>query len=120
MSEVPGDKIVDLIEGSDRHMHGVRHKFAVKYPSRNVSFRQNSDLIHKIQVVHSSQQLQVTGTMRFVYAFDLASNKDRTARPILSELALEPSDSKIASERITVIQIRADHRSFEVEAEFHL
>ena len=58
--------------------------------------------------------------MRFIDSFDLSANQDRAARPILSELALEPSDSKIASERITVIQIRADHRSFEIEAEFNL
>ena len=115
MAEIPGDKIIDLVKRSERHMHGVGNKFPVKNPAGNITFGQDGDLFGKVEAVKIFNYLEVTGAVRFVDTFKLALDEDRAVNLILRQFVLEPADGQIAAKRIAIVQVRADDRCFKIQ-----
>src|SRR5262249_61952376 len=92
---------------------------AMKYPTRNISVGQNRRFLADLELRHIADQIQVSRPPRLLGAFELSDNQRRNVRRIISELVLPPAYGQVAPERFAVVQIRADHRSLEVQTLLH-
>ena len=116
VAEVPRDEIIDLVKRSQRHVNCVRNELSMKYPPRNISFRENGDLFGKIKAIEVFDYFEVTCAVRLVDTLQLTLNQDRTVNLVFREFVLKPTDGQIAAKRIAIVEIRSDDRCLKIKA----
>lgn len=120
MAEIPGDEVIDLVDGRDGNVDGVGDIFTVKDAAVDVAVSEYGNLVGELELVERFDEVEAAGAIRFGDAFDLTLDHDRAARTVLRKFMLPPAYRQIAPERFSVVQICTDDGGFEIEAEFHL
>lgn len=100
-------------------MDRVGNELSVKYSARDIPFSKDSDLFGKFQSFKVLDDLEISGTVRFVNAFKFTLNEYRSKRPILRKLVFEPADGQVPPKRITIVEIGPDDGSFKIKAKLH-
>lgn len=57
--------------------------------------------------------------MRFGHTLEFTPDEYRAKDRVFAHFVFPPADGQVATERFVIVEISADGRSFDVEAEFH-
>jgi len=114
MAEIPRDEIIDLVKRCKGHVNGIGNVLAVKDAALDIALGEDRDLLGEFELFERFDKVQIAAAVRLVYSFELTLDKDRAACTILGKLVLPPTDSHIAAKGLTVVEVGADDRGFNV------
>src|SRR5215510_15208297 len=100
-------------------MQCVSDVLAMKNSAGHVTVGEDRALFSKVNLFETIDQLQVRGAVRLFDPLQLTHDEWRNDCAILRQLMLPPTDRQITTKRLSVIEIRANHRRFEICARFH-
>lgn len=75
MAEIPGDEVIELIDGGDGVMHGVREEAAVDDAAFDVAFGEDGGLFRDVELVRLLSEVEVAGAVRFGKMFEFAADQ---------------------------------------------
>jgi hypothetical protein len=75
MTEVPGDQIIHFMDRSNSDVQRIGDVLAMKNPTRNITFSQDSCLFSQLNLFEGPNQIQVRRPVRLGNSFKLTLNQ---------------------------------------------
>lgn len=84
VAEVPGDKVIDLVDRGDGEMDGVGDVFAAKDATVDIAVGEDRGFLGQVELVEGLDEIQITCAMRFGQAFEFSLDHDRAKRAVFA------------------------------------
>ena len=109
MAEVPGHQIINLVKRRKGNVNRVGNVLAMENASGNISVGENCDFIRQLNLFEWSDEFKILTLMRFRNPFNFPSDEWRDHGTIIVHLVFPPANRQVATKRLTVVQVSANH-----------
>src|SRR5215210_620584 len=96
-------------------MQGICYVLAVKNAALDVAICKYRGFFAYLVLRHSAHKIQVSSPLRLARPLKLPYDERRDVGSVIGKLVLPPSDGQVASKRLVVVEIGADHRRFQIQ-----
>src|ERR1043166_5058467 len=107
------------MKGSNCDVQSISDVLTVKNSARDITLSENCRFVGQFNLLKILDEFQVRRSMWFRKPLELANDERRDHSSIFRQFVLPPANRQVATERLTIIEIGSDDRSFEVSALLH-
>src|SRR5216684_1280924 len=100
-------------------MQSVSHVLTMKDAARDITFGKDRCFFSELDLFQIADQIQISGTMRLRHALKFTIHQRRNHRAVFREFVLPPANCEVAAEGLTIIEVSANYRCFQISALLH-